>query len=319
MGGSNLMSAIAGRVLLIPKGNYDSTATYTMLDMVVYNGSSYICKQECTGVVPTNTTYWMLNASGSAVAYINDIGDVVITNPTNGQVLMYDSTTQKWVNGTLTLNSLTDTQFASLTNGQVLKYNSTSQKWENADNLLSSLSDANISSAINGQALLYNSTTQKWENANISSTLAGLTDTEITSPTNEQALVYNSATQKWENGVSGTVRYNEQTDWVQIYYNGNWVNWKLGDMQLDPTKMELTQDEFITICGRGLQKYMSVGAIIHVNNEYCNTLEVIDVEHDGVLNSVDVMAHTQVAHIVFGTAQNYNTSGVREWLSLIHI
>lgn len=127
------MSAIAGRVLLIPKGNYDATATYTMLDMVVYNGSSYICKQECTGVVPTNTTYWMLNASGSAVAYINDIGDVVITNPTNGQVLMYNRTTQKWVNGTLTLNSLTDTQFASLTNGQVLKYNSTSQKWENAD------------------------------------------------------------------------------------------------------------------------------------------------------------------------------------------
>lgn len=133
MGGSNLMSAIAGRVLLVPKGNYDSTATYTMLDMVVYNGSSYICKQECTGVVPTNTTYWMLNASGSAVAYINDIGDVVITNVSNGQVLMYDSTTQKWVNGTLTLNSLTDTQFASLTNGQVLKYNATSQKWENAD------------------------------------------------------------------------------------------------------------------------------------------------------------------------------------------
>lgn len=135
MGGSNLMSAIAGRVLLIPKGNYDSTATYTMLDMVVYNGSSYICKQECTGVVPTNTTYWMLNASGSAVAYINDIGDVVITNPTNEQVLMYDNATQKWVNGTLstTLAGLTDTQIASLQNGQVLKYNATSQKWENAD------------------------------------------------------------------------------------------------------------------------------------------------------------------------------------------
>lgn len=135
MGGSNLMSAIAGRVLLIPKGNYDSTATYTMLDMVVYNGSSYICKQECTGVVPTNTTYWMLNASGSAVAYINDIGDVVITNVSNGQVLMYDSTTQKWVNGTITttLAGLTDTQIASLSNGQVLKYNSTSQKWENAE------------------------------------------------------------------------------------------------------------------------------------------------------------------------------------------
>ena len=135
MGGSNLMSAIAGRVLLIPKGNYDSTATYTMLDMVVYNGSSYICKQECTGVVPTNTTYWMLNASGSAVAFLNDIGDVVITTPANRQVLMYDNATQKWVNGTIstTLSGLSDTQIASLSNGQVLKYDSASGKWENAD------------------------------------------------------------------------------------------------------------------------------------------------------------------------------------------
>lgn len=162
------MSAIAGRVLLIPRGNYDATRTYEMLDMVTYNGSSYICKQECTGVVPTNTTYWMLNASGSAVAYINDIGDVVITNPTNGQVLMYDSTTQKWVNGTITttLAGLTDTQIASLSNGQ---------------------------------ALLYDATSQKWVNGNISSTLAELTDTAISSVANKDILQYNTTSGKWEN------------------------------------------------------------------------------------------------------------------------
>lgn len=168
MGGSNLMSAIAGRVLLIPKGNYDSTATYTMLDMVVYNGSSYICKQECTGVVPTNTTYWMLNASGSAVAYINDIGDVVITNVSNGQVLMYDSANQKWVNGTITtttsLANLTDTAISSPANGQALVYNSATQKWENGNEKLSNLSDANVSSVANKDILQYNSQSGKWEN-----------------------------------------------------------------------------------------------------------------------------------------------------------
>ena len=200
------MSAIAGRVLLIPKGNYDSTATYTMLDMVVYNGSSYICKQECTGVVPTNTTYWMLNASGSAVAYINDIGDVVITNPTNGQVLMYNSTTQKWVNGTLTLNGLNDTQFASLSDGQVLKYNATSQKWENGDisESLDGLTDTNISNPTNGQALVYNSTTQKWENATPVNSLSDLSDTTISSPSNGDILSYNNISGKWENDDSLT-------------------------------------------------------------------------------------------------------------------
>lgn len=137
MGGSNLMSAIAGRVLLIPRGNYDATATYTMLDMVVYNGSSYICKQECTGVVPTNTTYWMLNASGSAVAYLNDIGDVVITNVSNGQVLMYDSTTQKWVNGTITttLAGLTDTDILNPANGDGIVYDNQTGKWKNSNNI----------------------------------------------------------------------------------------------------------------------------------------------------------------------------------------
>lgn len=199
MGGSNSMSAIAGRVLLIPRGNYDATATYTMLDMVVYNGSSYICKQTSTGNLPTDTTYWMLNASGSAVAYLNDIGDVVITNVSDGQVLMYDSATQKWVNGTIstTLSGLSDTQIATLSNGQVLKYDSASSKWVNADNSLSNLSDANISSATNGQSLIYNSTSQKWENGN--EKLSNLSDANISSATNKDILQYNSTNSKWEN------------------------------------------------------------------------------------------------------------------------
>ena len=57
------MSAIAGRVLILPKGNYSSTTTYNMLDLV-YNptdANSYICKQNNTkGKDPTNTTYWQL-------------------------------------------------------------------------------------------------------------------------------------------------------------------------------------------------------------------------------------------------------------------
>lgn len=94
------MSAIAGRVLLIPKGAYDANVTYHMLDVVSYGGNSYVAKQTTAGNTPSaDNAYWMLLSAGSAVASINDIGDVLITSPTNGQVLKYNATTQKWENG----------------------------------------------------------------------------------------------------------------------------------------------------------------------------------------------------------------------------
>ena len=58
-----------GRFILNPRGNYSSSATYNKLDVVLYNGSSYICKSDgITNKVPTNTTYWHLLAqAGQAV------------------------------------------------------------------------------------------------------------------------------------------------------------------------------------------------------------------------------------------------------------
>lgn len=63
------MSTSAGRVLMIPKGEYDATATYTMLDVVSYQGKSYVAKQTTTGNAPTNTTYWqlMVDAQGHTI------------------------------------------------------------------------------------------------------------------------------------------------------------------------------------------------------------------------------------------------------------
>ena len=58
----------AGRVLLMPKGDYNPATTYSMLDIVSYNGSSYIAKQSTTGNLPTNTTYWQLSAYGGSAA-----------------------------------------------------------------------------------------------------------------------------------------------------------------------------------------------------------------------------------------------------------
>ena len=52
--------ASAGRILIMPKGNYDSSVTYEMLDMVHYNGTSWLAKKTAKGIEPSeaNSEYW---------------------------------------------------------------------------------------------------------------------------------------------------------------------------------------------------------------------------------------------------------------------
>ena len=90
------MSASAGRVLIMPKGNYDSSVTYNMLDMVYYGGKSYICKQTSTGNVPTNTVYWQIMLEGAST--FEGLTDVDINNVQDGDGVAYNATTHKWEN-----------------------------------------------------------------------------------------------------------------------------------------------------------------------------------------------------------------------------
>ena len=71
------MSASAGKVLLMPKGDYDNTETYEVLDWVRYNDKAYVCKQTSLGHYPTDTTYWqMLVQDGTSpntkVSYVDN-------------------------------------------------------------------------------------------------------------------------------------------------------------------------------------------------------------------------------------------------------
>ena len=61
----------AGRVMPLPKGTYSGSTTYHVLDVVEYNGSSYIAKQTTTGNAPTNTTYWQLLVTPTNAAGVN--------------------------------------------------------------------------------------------------------------------------------------------------------------------------------------------------------------------------------------------------------
>ena len=83
--------------------------------------------------------------------------------------------------GASTLAGLADTDISSVTDGQVLKYNGTTQKWENGSggggaSSLADLTDTAISSPSNKQGLIYNGTSNKWENQDIE----GLPDNTIT-------------------------------------------------------------------------------------------------------------------------------------------
>lgn len=61
------MSATSGKVLLIPKGEYDATTQYKVLDWVLYQGRPYVAKQTTTGNAPIYAptaqdpdAYWQL-------------------------------------------------------------------------------------------------------------------------------------------------------------------------------------------------------------------------------------------------------------------
>ena len=58
------MGASAGRVLLIPKGDWNANTTYTGLDWVRHNGAAWVCKNTCTNIEPTleNADNWQMIA-----------------------------------------------------------------------------------------------------------------------------------------------------------------------------------------------------------------------------------------------------------------
>lgn len=63
MANENSITIPLGKVQMIVKGEYDANTTYSLLDIVSYKGSSFICKKNCKGYAPTNTEYWQLSAS----------------------------------------------------------------------------------------------------------------------------------------------------------------------------------------------------------------------------------------------------------------
>ena len=87
-----------------------------------------------------------------------------------------------------------------------------------------------------------------------------------------------------------------------------------GGGNVDPTKDSFTQAEFLSVVRAGDADKMHVGALIYLDNEYCDTYEVIGVNHDNTNGTVDIMSHYSLHLMEFGSSPNYEKSSVREWL-----
>ena len=86
------MGASAGRVLLIPKGDWNANTTYTGLDWVRHNGAAWVCKNTCTNIEPTfaNTNYWQLiSKDGNSVTADTAMSDSSTNAVQNNVVKSY--------------------------------------------------------------------------------------------------------------------------------------------------------------------------------------------------------------------------------------
>lgn len=89
--------AIAGRVAIVPKGDWSADATYKRLDAVTYNNTLYFAKKEVpAGTATSNTEYWSKSIVGGAGA-IATTEDAGIVKP-DGKSMSVDES------GTLSIN-----------------------------------------------------------------------------------------------------------------------------------------------------------------------------------------------------------------------
>lgn len=121
----------------------------------------------------TNKTIYMDNENTRDVysGQLSNSSDVEIVNLSDGQIIIWDETNNKWKNTDryFEINNLTDVNLNSLANGQILKYDETSDKWINTDYAINDLSNVNInlSTLADGQIIVYNATTDEWENSEV--------------------------------------------------------------------------------------------------------------------------------------------------------
>lgn len=118
----------AGRILIIAKGAWDSLTSYEQLDLVTRNDTAYLARQGSVGVDPatdTAMTYWQPFGTAVKIATTSVPGIVM----PDGTTITIDET--GLIKADLGISDLKNVVISSIANGQILQYNSETQKWEN--------------------------------------------------------------------------------------------------------------------------------------------------------------------------------------------
>lgn len=92
--------AVAGRVAIVPKGDWSADVTYKRLDAVTYNNTLYFAKKDVpAGTVTSNTEYWSKSIVGGAggVATADEAG---VVKPADGLTVAEDGTLKVNIDGT---------------------------------------------------------------------------------------------------------------------------------------------------------------------------------------------------------------------------
>lgn len=99
--------AIAGRVAIVPQGDWSAEAEYKRLDEVTYNNTMFIAKKAVPkGTLPTNAEYWSKSIVGGAggVATADEAG---VVKPADGLTVAEDGTLKVNIDGaTLTMDQV---------------------------------------------------------------------------------------------------------------------------------------------------------------------------------------------------------------------
>lgn len=141
--------------------DYNASETYNTGDYVRRENYLYKCNTDNT-TGTWDDTKWdrvkvmgeISQGGGGGSSTLAGLNDVNISSPTDGQALIFDNATQKWVNragggGSSTFAGLNDVNVTGVQNGDIARYNSTTGKWEASDDLTDlELSVSQLSSSV---------------------------------------------------------------------------------------------------------------------------------------------------------------------------
>ena len=187
---NSLYKPVINSGVLVFLGNSvpSSTTVISMKEVFIYEGAF-------------GTTTGML---------ISDISNVNISSPQDGQPLVYDNTTQKWIGGTVgkdfipisTLETIDDVSLNGLAVGDTIGYDGFKWVPKQVPTDLSDISDVNLTSAVAGQSIIYNATTKVWGPGNVQTPLVELSDVsdvkiDVGGPYDGQGLVWKDVSGCW--------------------------------------------------------------------------------------------------------------------------